>query len=68
MKQNYYLVFIPFVCTFGCVGGGLLYGQESILYRLMRGGFGYQHLFCHALPSHSLFPPTGCFVFAPPRL
>lgn len=42
---------------------GLFCGHWSILYRFMSGGFGYQHLFCHALPSHFVFP-SFFFFFA----
>lgn len=44
----------------GCAAGVVLW---SLVYPLsIRSGFGYQHLFCHALPSHFVFPlPAGFF-------
>lgn len=43
---------------------GLMCGHWSILYRFVSGGFGYQHLFCHALLSHFVFPlSAGWFFF-----
>lgn len=54
------------LCAHLAVWEGLFYGQRSILYRLMRGGFGYQQLFCHALPSHSLFSPLAVLFLHPP--
>lgn len=64
-QQNYYLLFLSFVCTFGCVGGVVLWSEVYPLSTDEEWVWVSAPLLSRFALSLPL-SPTGCFVFAPP--